>query len=260
MPPKLPIPTLSTTRRAILPIPRQPTLKNPPQPPLNPLLPLQQPTTPPPSRRFSSTPQPQFLSSFSSLPQPPPKTLSAQKTLPYPPSKIYSLISDINSYSLFLPHCTHSLITQTTPPPFHLPSLADLTVGYGPLTQSYTSHVYCIPSPEKYIVEAISGNADSSIPLSILSKHGYDINSAEGRKKTDGGIFERLVTRWEVLPVGQEEQKSDVRLRVTFQFANPVLGFAAGGVADMKIDEMVEAFERRARVLFGGNKGDKGRL
>ncbi|KAK3994714.1 coenzyme Q-binding protein COQ10, mitochondrial [Cladorrhinum sp. PSN332] len=268
---KPPIPTRAIPPRTIFStLPPQPStpvrsaalLLRPPPPP---------PSLPPSSRRpFSSTPTPKFLSSLlsstTSTALPASKILTATKTLPYPASKIYALISDIDSYSSFLPHCTHSLVTSFTSTDPPLPSLGDLTVGYGPLTQSYTSRVYCIPDPKLYIVEAVSGNAETSIPSSVLKRYGYN-DQAAGENKTDGGIFEKLVTRWEVRPAQQQQQQqngdaelaADVRLRVTFRFANPLLGLAAGGVADMKVDEMVEAFEGRARRLFGNpwNKGGK---
>ncbi|KAK4163609.1 dehydrase and lipid transport-domain-containing protein [Cladorrhinum sp. PSN259] len=259
MAPKLPIPRLLLAP-TFYTIPRAPTLSaalllRRQRPATNPsflpssVSPQQQ--QPQPRRHFSSTPSNNFLSSLisSATEAPPPKTLTASRLLPYPASKTYTLIADINSYRLFLPHCTHSLVTAHTPPPQCLPSLGDLTVGYGPLTQSYTSRVYCIPSLG--IVEAVSGDADTSIPADILRENGYDPEM--NRQKTDGGIFSKLVTRWEVRPVNRAGKEwSDVSLKVTFQFANPALGFAAGHVADMKVDEMVEAFEGRARRLYGG--------
>jgi coenzyme Q-binding protein COQ10 len=72
------------------------------------------------------------------------------------------------------------------------------------------------------------------------------------------GIFESLVTRWTVKPVARPTagagEWSEVVLSVTFQFANPALGFAVGQLADEKADEMVEAFEGRARKLYGGGR------
>ena len=72
------------------------------------------------------------------------------------------------------------------------------------------------------------------------------------------GIFESLVTRWTVKPTAGPTtgggEWSEVVLSVTFQFANPALGFAVGQLADEKADEMVEAFEGRARQLYGGGR------
>ncbi|KAL2021516.1 hypothetical protein VTK56DRAFT_7149 [Thermocarpiscus australiensis] len=243
---------------------------------------------------------------------PPPKTLRARRTLPYPPAQIYALIADIDAYSNFLPHCTHSRVTSWTtapsppPPPSQgdkdkankndsntprrYPCQADLTVGWGPFTQTYTSRVYCVPGE---VVEAVSGAAETSIPRDVLRRVGYDIPEPEGlgvgggggdgaasrhQKKTkttttEDGIFESLVTRWTVRPtaaaaaavVGGSKKDAEedsggaargknwteVTLSVTFRFANPALGFAVGQVADEMVDEMVKAFEARARELYG---------
>lgn len=276
------------------------------------------------SRRAISTSW--LLSALPNLPlpspqnPPPPKTLRARRILPYPPAHVYALIADIDSYSAFLPHCTHSRVTRwttTTPasandnsnssnnpadPAHHrrgllrrLPAQADLTVGWGPVAQTYTSRVYCVPGS---VVEAVSG-ADApgpSIPRDVLRRAGYGDDDfsgmdsglgspmtreggvAEKSATEGGGIFKSLVTRWTVEPVtrppgghaaaaaaraagkqqqqhqglGAEEQGwSEVTLSVTFQFANPALGFAVGQVADGMVDEMVEAFEERARRLYG---------
>ncbi|SPQ21968.1 788e2dbd-3988-4b05-9c57-7684a114e56e [Thermothielavioides terrestris] len=280
------------------------------------------PGPPPAARSLTTTPSLSSGSSWllSALPSfipnpshpPPPKTLRARRLLPYAPSQIYTLIADIDAYSRFLPHCTHSRVTRwttpqpppsspppppnsPTPSPAHAattttvrhPALADLTIGWGPFTQTYTSRVYCVPGS---VVEAVSGAAETSIPAAVLRAAGYDVphqpqqpqqqqqqqqqRGAQGtcsaghggrdREMGGDGIFESLVTRWTVTPAagpagvtggggGGESEKgwTEVALSVTFRFANPALGFAVGQVADEKVGEMVEAFEGRARELFG---------
>ncbi|CAP72882.1 uncharacterized protein PODANS_2_3140 [Podospora anserina S mat+] len=171
-------------------------------------------------------------------------TLSATKVLPYPPSEIYSLIADINSYHRFLPHCTHSLITSFTPKT-NLPKTGDLTVGWGPITQSYTSRVYCIPCTT---VEAVSGNASPTIPLDVLRKHGYE-NTEGDKKGLEGGVFESLCTKWTVREV--KGGVTEVKLVVRFRFANPAVGLAVRAVADEMVGRMICAFEGRAREVCG---------
>ncbi|KAK4113823.1 hypothetical protein N656DRAFT_750909 [Canariomyces notabilis] len=303
MPPRLPAaPRLATPRAppTRLPLlrhtPPSPSGSSPPpaQRAFSPLLP-QHHAPPPPYhshshsiRRTISTSW--LLSALPNLPNPtplpPPKTLRARRTLPYPTWQVYALIADIDSYSSFLPHCTHSAVTSwvtpptpptpritaaspPSPPPNRHPAIADLTVGWGPFTQTYTSRVYCVPGS---VVEAVSGAAATSIPREVLRREGYRFPEGEGEEgqaqSMEGGIFQSLVTRWTVAPVfadggsrpaskagkdGEMMQKewTEVTLSVTFQFANPALGFAVGKVADDKVDEMVAAFEERARKLYG---------
>ncbi|GAB1314072.1 Coenzyme Q-binding protein coq10, mitochondrial [Madurella fahalii] len=206
---------------------------------------------------------------------PPPKTLRARRILPYPAAQIYTLIADVDSYSAFLPHCTHSQVTSwvttattpttttTTTSPQRHPAQADLTVGWGPFTQTYTSRVYCVPGE---VVEAVSGDAEPSLPREVLRRAGYGVDGGTTGGRTqmaEGGIFKSLVTRWTVKPVAARAsagagegggESTEVTLSVTFQFANPALGFAVGQMADDKVDEMVEAFEERARRLYGRGK------
>ncbi|KAH6626072.1 dehydrase and lipid transport-domain-containing protein [Chaetomium sp. MPI-SDFR-AT-0129] len=287
------------------------------------------PTRPTFYRPLSTTPRhPFLLSALSSLTNssgqnpPPTKTIHVRRVLPYRPSQIYTLITDIDAYTHFIPHCPHSRVTQwidspvppppsqppttattttttTTPPPppttttattttTRLPALADLTVGWGPFTLSYTSRVYCIPGR---ILEAVSGNATTGISADILRSVGYPVAGDGAPAITTNAntkmeaLFESLATRWTVEPVvvggngggggrqrpreqdgqgqGQRQQHggdggdvsdtnwTEVTLSVSFQFANPALGFAVGRLADEKAEEMVQAFEGRARQLYG---------
>ncbi|KAK0651603.1 dehydrase and lipid transport-domain-containing protein, partial [Cercophora newfieldiana] len=248
-------------------LPTQQPLSPPP-----PLLHRQQPPLlrPPPRRPLTSflvsllpTPPTSTSGPGNNGPSHPPQTLHTRRTLPYPPSQLYTIIADIDSYRFFLPNCTESRVTSWTSPRTgdqqqpRWPALADLTIGWGPFTQSYTSRVYCIPGS---IIEAVSGAASTTIPAASLAEVGYDVSAIGSNKSsgTDGaGIFQSLVTRWTVraadAPKGQSagQEWAEVELSIQFRFANPALGFAVGQLADEKVVEMVQAFEERAKRLYG---------
>ncbi|KAI1631044.1 hypothetical protein F4809DRAFT_646798 [Biscogniauxia mediterranea] len=175
------------------------------------------------------------------------------------------------------------------------PTRADLTAGWGALEQTYTSRVFCVPgytdhaNPHTHthttttttttggggrekeeeeeggggIVEAISGSARTTIPLSVLSRHGLRDPGPDRRRDGDdsAAVFESLVTRWTVSPAAAETGTgtgtgSDVRLSIRFRFANPLYGALSSAVADRVAPLMVEAFvERARRVLGGGGAG-----
>ncbi|KAK3402740.1 dehydrase and lipid transport-domain-containing protein [Sordaria brevicollis] len=217
----------------------------------------------------------------------PETTLRARRILPYPPSHLYNLIADVSSYDKFLPHCSRSVVTAwasapSSPEPAPAPTAngeaggtqtpqgqgegngrerkkwparGDLTVGWGPFTESYSSRVYCVPDDGSGlgIVEAVSGNASTNIPPAVLQQYGYKSPSDTERME---GLFESLVTRWTVRSVSAPggikseaggDKWTEVALSVRFKFANPVLGVAVGQLAGQKVDEMVAAFEERAR-------------
>ncbi|KAI0885256.1 uncharacterized protein GGS22DRAFT_141022 [Annulohypoxylon maeteangense] len=218
-----------------------------------------------PTRRLLSTPRPQPQSkhqhprrTFLTLPSPPPQTLTAARRLPYPYLHLYDLIADIDSYVTFLPYCQTSRVTHWTTPSSSSPSAtrrwptrADLTAGWGGFQETYTSRVFCIPSLG--IVEAISGDARTLIPISTLREHGLSDTGPGTRGVSDGGVFKSLVTRWTVSPAGGEEASgwSDVRLSIKYQFANPVYMAVSSAVADKVAPVMVEAFVERARRILG---------
>lgn len=215
------------------------------------LLALAKPQLPQQTRPFS-------LPSLSELTSPPtPRSLHAARTLPYPSELVYSVISDIGSYSTFLPFCSSSRVhTWTTPPsdPFgdRYPATATLTVGWGPFkAESYTSRVYCVPGS---VVEAVSGEAQPSTDSQLLRRLGYGAEeTGAASANEDGGLFRSLVTRWDVRPgVGAGPPRTDVSLKIRYLFANPLHQVAVGGVADQVAGMMIEAFESRAQKLYDG--------
>ncbi|KAK3499013.1 dehydrase and lipid transport-domain-containing protein [Neurospora hispaniola] len=221
----------------------------------------------------------------------PETVLRARRILPYPSAHLYNLIADVSSYSQFLPHCSRSVVTAWAEQPITAttpaekgeartgtetettqenektktkttkwPARGDLTVGWGPFTESYSSRVYCVPDDGQGvgIVEAVSGNASTNIPATVLQQFGYHQSSPSDTTEKMEGLFESLVTRWTVRSVPAPKKKSqggegagdkwtEVALSVRFKFASPALGFAVGQLAGQKVDEMVAAFEERAR-------------
>lgn len=184
-----------------------------------------------------------FLDSL--LPSDKPLTINVTRTLPYPRAKLYDLIVDVDSYSRFLPFCHHSHVTAWTAPDpatgARWPTEGELTVGYGPVTQSYTSRIVCVPGRS---VEALSG-------------HEEPVAARDGGRNP----FKQLVTKWTVEdapapprgPGGAEEGREwtrvdlDMRMRLEDPFLQMVLSKVAGETAD----KMIEAFEKRVRESFG---------
>jgi len=71
-------------------------------------------------------------------------------------------------------------------------------------------------------------------------------------------IFERLVTRWVVKGGGKEEKAeggSVVSLSLEFGFRNPIYAAVSAAIAPKVAAVMIEAFERRAGEVLGGERG-----
>lgn len=118
--------------------------------------------------------------------------------------------------------------------------------------------MFCVPNLG--IVEAISGDARTSIPASELAKHGLR-DPGPGRSPVGGneGTFKSLITRWTVRPLegrsnaarGEGEEWSQVDLSIRFQFVNPLYAAVSSAVADKVAPIMVDAFEKEARRVLG---------
>jgi coenzyme Q-binding protein COQ10 len=175
------------------------------------------------------------------------QTLSACRTLPYPSEPIYSIIADVPSYSAFLPYCQQSTVTRwSKPDPTYnrrWPSQGILTTGFGNLTESFTSLVYCVPGK---IVESVGGTTETSLSSDQIAHHLDEIEAqAEKRIENEGtdGLLTHLRSKWSVEKVGADS--TQVTLALEFAFANPLYAAMSAGVAPKVAEHMIQAFEDR---------------
>lgn len=189
-----------------------------------------------------------FLSAFlPSAPTPAIQTLRASRTLPYPSAPIYSIIADVPSYASFLPYCTRSTITHwSAPDPVTgrtWPSIGLLTSGFGNLSETFASRVYCVPGR---IVESVGGATQTRLPESDIRHHLQD--GREVRAEGSEGLLTHLRNTWTVEQHGAGQTK--IELALEFQFANPMYAALSQGVAPKVAEAMVRAFEERVRALL----------
>ncbi|KAJ6044018.1 hypothetical protein N7460_005373 [Penicillium canescens] len=184
----------------------------------------------------------------------PHRVLTATRNLPYNPTLLFKVISSVESYSQFLPFLTASTVTARDPAT-NDPTQAFLTVGYGPLSETFTSRVIC--DREKLTVEAKSG--------SKYGTEGADPQAGKGASSSSGlsgffpgateGIFEYLSTRWELVPITPVEAKgrplTKVNLEVRFEFRSQMHATLMGAVEGQMAGVMIEAFEKRIREVEG---------
>ncbi|KAE8379407.1 hypothetical protein BDV26DRAFT_259370 [Aspergillus bertholletiae] len=164
------------------------------------------------------------------------RTLTATRTLPYTPDSLYRVISSVESYSQFLPFLTASTVTHRDPGTGY-PTRAFLTVGYGPLSETFTSRVDCDRS--RWIVEARSG-----AKFGIDSKDGQAGGNFPGANE---GIFEYLSTKWELVPLESDRAMTKVNLEIQFEFRNQLHAAMMSAVEGQMAGVMIEAFEKRIR-------------
>lgn len=219
------------------------SLRIPLQPLAQPLrIPRLQPQLPVQRRVQAQPPQRQQKNTFFSLPELPSflpsdktRTLTASRTLPYPPAPLFKVIASVDAYADFLPFLNESTVTARDPETDY-PTRAFLTIGYGPLAETFTSRVDC--DPVGLTVEARSGDR-----FGVDSKMGQQAGAgaAAGGKE---GIFEYLSTRWELVP-DSSQKTTDVRLQIQFEFRSQFHAAVMSTVEGQMAGVMVEAFEKR---------------
>ncbi|EOA81039.1 Coenzyme Q-binding protein coq10 [Exserohilum turcicum] len=181
-----------------------------------------------------------------------PQVLTAARTLPYPSAPVYSIIADVPNYQSFLPYCQHSSITKWSAPDKaygrRWPSEGVLTSGFGGITESFASRVYCVPG--RY-VESVGGDAETSLKAEDIQHHFEQAAQAVDRSQGSNGLLTYLRSTWTVEPL--HDAKTHVSLAVEFSFANPMYAALSGGVAPRVAEYMVKAFERRVQELLENN-------
>ena len=141
-----------------------------------------------------------------------------RKLVPYAPKQLFDLVADVGKYPSFLPWCVAARIRSRT----HEELVADLTIGFGPFRESFTSRV---------------------------AMHHPDATGACSIKvQYENGPFKYLHNQWKFTP---DAQGCVVDFHVDFEFRSFILQKAIGTVFTEAVRVMVNAFLKRARTVYG---------
>ncbi len=133
--------------------------------------------------------------------------------------EMYALVADVEKYPQFLPLCEGLVVRRRTPREGGVEVLlADMTVGYKAIRETFTSRVTLDPANLKILVEYVDGP------------------------------FRYLENRWSFKPA---EKGSEVAFFISYEFASRMLGLLMGAMFDKAFHKFAEAFERRADVVYG---------
>ncbi len=141
-----------------------------------------------------------------------------RKLVPYSPAQLFALVADVAKYPSFLPWCVGARIRSKIADEL----VADLTIGFGPFRESFTSRVTLTP-PD------VTGYCAIHV-------------------KYENGPFKYLHNEWKFTP---DAQGCVVDFYVDFEFRNFVLQKAIGAVFTEAVRLMVNAFLKRARAVYG---------
>ncbi|MCW3475453.1 type II toxin-antitoxin system RatA family toxin [Limobrevibacterium gyesilva] len=145
-------------------------------------------------------------------------THAESRVVQYQAEQLFDLVADVGRYPQFLPWCVGARVRTRT----ETELVADLTIGFGPFRESFTSRV-----------TLQRGSADTP----------WDI-----RVRYEKGPFRYLNNHWTFTP---EPHCCRVDFFVDFEFRSRILQAAIGVVFHEAVRRMVNAFLKRARDVYG---------
>jgi coenzyme Q-binding protein COQ10 len=140
-------------------------------------------------------------------------THAEHQVVRYTPEQLFDLVADVAAYPDFLPWCVGARVVSRT----EHEVVADLTIGFGPFRESFTSRV-ALDRPRSVVV------------------------------RYEHGPFRYLNNTWRFSP---EPRGCRVDFFVDFEFRSRLLQSAIGVVFNEAVRRMVNAFLKRARDRYG---------
>lgn len=131
---------------------------------------------------------------------------------------MFELVADVEKYPEFLPYCKGlKVLRRSVAPDGHPTMIAQMTVGYGPVSESFVSRV--------------------AMDRDNLRLHIQYVD----------GPFRHLDNRWRFRDLG--EGQSEVDFTIDYSFKSRAFELLAGSVFDKLFRRMAGAFEQRADAL-----------
>ena len=137
---------------------------------------------------------------------------------------MFDLVADVEHYPEFVPLCRELKVRRRNAGEGGTETLvADMTVAYKLIRETFTSRVTLDPTRLAILVEYLDG------PFSRLD------NRWRFRALADGGC--------------------EVEFFISYEFRSRTLGMLMGAVFEAAFRKFAEAFERRADFIYGGRPG-----
>ena len=145
--------------------------------------------------------------------------LSTTRRVHHAASEMFDLVADVERYPEFVPLCQSLRVRKRTEEGGKEVIVADMTVAYKLVRETFTSRVTLDRSNLEILVEYLEGP------------------------------FRRLNNRWRFRPVG--ERVCDVEFYIAYEFRSRTLGMLMGAVFDAAFRRFASAFEKRADQVYG---------
>jgi ribosome-associated toxin RatA of RatAB toxin-antitoxin module len=150
------------------------------------------------------------------------KTVEKSVLIWYSAAQMFDLVVDVPRYPQFLPWCDSARVLESTPQAV----LAEVSIHFSGIRQSFSTQ-------NAQVVEA---DGKRAVHMQLVK-----------------GPFSQLHGVWKFTPVGDPTQHAcRVELQLHYGFDNPALAALVGPVFDKIASSMVDAFVKRAEVIYGG--------
>lgn len=148
-------------------------------------------------------------------------TFETKRRVPYTSEEMFSVVADVERYPEFVPLCEGLAVTGRETGSTHTTLTAVMSVGYHAINERFTSRITLRPDRREIDVVKIDGP------------------------------FARLTNRWRFrdVPGGCE-----VHFYIDYAFSSLILSMMMGAVFDKAVRKYTDAFEARARLLYGNSQ------
>ncbi len=144
------------------------------------------------------------------------------RRVPFTPGEMFDVVADVESYPAFLPLCEGLTVHERRESGDRVELAATMTVGYKAITERFKTHV----------------TLDQ--PAHVIRIRHLD------------GPFTHLESEWRFAPAGPG---CEVSFAIDYAFRSAMLSLLVGAAFDKAVRRYTDAFEQRARMLYGSRAG-----
>jgi len=142
-----------------------------------------------------------------------------KRTVGHTPEQMFALVADVERYPEFLPLCEALSVRSRRERDGRTILVADMTVGYKAIRETFTSQVHLKPD-------------ELTIDVKYLD-----------------GPFRYLTNEWRFEP--DHHGGAVVHFYIDYEFKSRVLGALMGAMFDRAFRMFADAFEKRAGIVYG---------
>jgi coenzyme Q-binding protein COQ10 len=144
---------------------------------------------------------------------------STKRCVRHAATDMFNLVADVEKYPKFVPLCSALIVKSRAEKDGRTILVADMTVAYKIIRETFTSRVTLDRQSLKILVEYLNGP------------------------------FKRMQNRWTFYPV--ETKVCDVEFFIDYEFRSRTLAVLMGAMFDAAFRRFAGAFEQRADEIYG---------